>query len=140
MAKIVGFGALFGFVLSRAGATDYDAIRGMFLLRDLHLAGVMATAIALLAVSFALLRRRATRALNGQGLALASKPMTPRLVLGGLLFGAGWALSGTCPGTALAQLGEGRLAALATLAGILVSATTVEAWQSRAKQASPPGH
>lgn len=38
---------------------------------------------------------------------------------GGLLFGTGWALTGTCPGTALAQVGEGQLLALATVAGLL---------------------
>lgn len=127
----VVFGAMFGFVLSRVGATDYDSIRAMFALQNLHLAGVMATAIGLLALGFWLARRKATRTLDGQPLALAPKPMTQGLVVGALLFGVGWALSGTCPGTALAQLGEGKLAALATLAGILISSGLVEAWQRR---------
>ncbi|HEV8547644.1 MAG TPA: DUF6691 family protein [Polyangiaceae bacterium] len=135
--KTGGFGVLFGFVLSRVGATDYDAIAGMFRLEKLHLAGVMATAIGMLAFAFWSIRRRSARTLSGKPIALTPKPMTKGLVAGALLFGVGWALSGTCPGTALAQLGEGKLAALATVAGILFSSALVEAWQARST--APPG-
>ena len=41
-------------------------------------------------------------------------------VVGGVLFGIGWAVSGACPGAAFAQLGQGKLWALATLAGIVI--------------------
>jgi uncharacterized membrane protein YedE/YeeE len=120
--KHLAFGALFGFILSRAGATDYDAISGMFRLSDLHLFGVIGIAIAVNAVGFAFLRKRPSRALNGEPIALGNKPMTRGLFAGALLFGVGWALSGTCPGTALAQVGEGRLAGWVTFAGILLGA------------------
>jgi len=93
--RFLGFGALFGFALSRARVTDYDTIAGMFRLTDLHLVGVIGSAIATAAVGFWLLRRSGNRTLTG------------------------WALSGACPGTALAQVGEGKLAALFTVGGIL---------------------
>ncbi len=125
-SKSLIFGVLFGFVLSRIGATDYDAIAGMFKLTDLHLMGVIGGAVALSALGFALLRRKAARSLNGEPITLSPKPMTRWLVAGSLMFGVGWALSGTCPGTALAQLGEGRWAALATIAGILLGSYLVE--------------
>ncbi len=114
MLRFFGFGLLFGFFLTRAGATDGDAIVGMFLLDDLHLAGVMGVAIGVAAVGLRVLRRA------GLVEAVAPKPMKPGLVVGGLLFGAGWALTGTCPGTGLAQLGEGRLLALFTVGGMLL--------------------
>lgn len=129
--RTAAFGVLFGFVLNRVGATEFDAIFDMFALRNLHLAGVMAVAIALLALAFRWLRAGARRTLQGEPIALVPKPMTPGLVWGALLFGVGWALSGACPGTALAQVGEGKLAALATVAGIFVSSALVEAWQNR---------
>jgi uncharacterized membrane protein YedE/YeeE len=118
----VAFGLAFGFILVRAGATAYDAIAGMFLLQDLHLVGVIGVAIATSALGFVLMRRGRVKARTGEPLALAAKPMQKGLVAGGLLFGAGWAIAGTCPGTALAQIGEGRLAGLFTLAGILIGA------------------
>lgn len=120
--KALGFGILFGFVLSRAGATSYDAIRGMFLLTDLHLFGVIGTAVAVTSVAFALIRRKRWSSARGEPLVLAKKPMTRGLAFGALLFGAGWAVTGSCPGTVLAQLGEGKLLALATFAGILLGA------------------
>jgi uncharacterized protein len=121
-SRHVAFGIAFGFILSRAGATSYDAIAGMFLLKDLHLVGVIGVAIAVAALGFAVLRRTGARARDGAALTLTPKPMQRGLVAGGLLFGVGWALAGTCPGTALAQIGEGRLAGLVTFAGILLGA------------------
>jgi uncharacterized membrane protein YedE/YeeE len=121
-SRSIGFGLVFGFLLSRAGATDYDAISGMFALADLHLVGVIGLAIAVAAAGFALFRWSGLRARGGAALALARKPYTPGVIGGGLLFGVGWALAGTCPGTALAQIGEGRLAGLLTFAGIVLGA------------------
>lgn len=120
-ARTIAFGMVFGFVLSRAGATDYDAIAGMFRLTDLHLFGVIGVAVTVSALGFALLRRRGT-ARDGRPLALERKPMKRGLVVGGLLFGAGWAIAGACPGTALAQIGEGRFAGIVTFAGIVLGA------------------
>jgi uncharacterized membrane protein YedE/YeeE len=129
-AKHIAFGALFGFILSRSGATDYDAIHGMFTLTDPHLLGVIGIAVAVSALGFFVGRRRGVRALNGEPLALTKKPMTRGLAGGALAFGVGWAVSGACPGTALAQIGEGRLAGIVTFAGILLGAW-LQAWQSR---------
>lgn len=120
--RYIAFGMLFGFILSRVGATDYDAITGMFQLTDLHLMGVIGLAVAVSAIGFRLLRLAGGRARSGEALALAPKPWTRGVIPGGLLFGAGWALAGTCPGTALAQIGEGRLAGLVTFAGIVFGA------------------
>ncbi|RMH42626.1 MAG: hypothetical protein D6689_07625 [Deltaproteobacteria bacterium] len=111
------FGAGFGFLLSRVGATDFDAIAGMFLLSDLHLMGVIGVAIAVAAVG---LHRWARRAAAGRPApTIAPKPVKPGLIVGAALFGAGWGLTGTCPGTGLAQVGEGRWIALFTVAGML---------------------
>ncbi len=113
-------GALFGFLLSQARATDYAAIHGMFKLTDLHLFGVIGVAIATAAAGLALLRRGASTALNGERINVSPKPYHKAVFAGGLVFGVGWALSGACPGTALAQLGEGKLYALATVSGVVL--------------------
>lgn len=120
--KTIAFGALFGFVLSRIGITDYDVVTGMFRLSDLHLIGAIATSIAVAGSTVWLLRRRRATSHSGEPMNLAGKPMVRGLVPGALIFGVGWALSGTCPGTALAQIGEGRVLGLATFVGILVGA------------------
>jgi hypothetical protein len=65
------------------------------------------------AVGVAALLRRAHA-----GVDLPLKPMTRGVIAGSLVFGAGWALAGACPGTALAQIGERRLSGLVVFAGI----------------------
>jgi hypothetical protein len=87
-------GALFGFLLSRAGVTDTGRMLALFTFRDLHVGGVMAVAIAVAAPGLAWLVRKRAQAVIGCPLELAPKPMRPRLFLTSLVFGVGWALTG----------------------------------------------
>lgn len=128
------FGILFGYMLSKAGATDYDTIIDMFRPSNLHvdrtpsgwywhiealrLYGVIGVAIAVIALGLFLLQRSQKPTLSGKALAWEPQTWNPDRILGSLVFGAGWALSGTCPGTALAQIGEGKLVAFFTVIGI----------------------
>jgi uncharacterized protein len=135
--KFVLWGAGFGFLLHQARVTDYDAILGMFLFRDFHLMGVMGGAIATAAIGLWLVRRRARSAPNGEPAEVRSMALNGGVIAGSLIFGAGWALCGACPGTALAQLGEGKLYALSTIAGILLGTLAYGAWRSRGAAPQP---
>ncbi len=115
------FGLLFGFFLVRAGATDPQVIVDMFTLRNLHLMGVIAAAVCVAAPGIRWMERRAAKR-NEPSPFGSPKPFKRAMLLGSLLFGVGWAATATCPGTALAQIGEGRLLGVATTAGILVGA------------------
>lgn len=113
------FGGVFGFVLSRSGAADYDYIQKMFLFQDLQLYGILAVAVAVTTPGLALVRRLG-RTAGGEAPSLSPKPLHPGNVLGGILFGVGWSITGMCPGPILVNIGEGKLYALAALAGTLV--------------------
>ena len=113
------FGGLFGFALSRGRVSDYDTIAGMFRLTDLHLFGVIGSAIATAALGLWLVRRAGNVTVHGTPVDVRRKPWQVGAVSGGLTFGAGWALTGACPGTALVQVGEGKVMAIITVAGIL---------------------
>lgn len=114
--QFLGFGLVFGFLLSRVGATDFDAIAKMFLLTDLHLMGVIGVAVIVAGIGGRSLRARSEA---GHSMPMFSaKPVKPGLVLGSVLFGLGWATTGTCPGTGLAQIGEGKWLALFTVTGV----------------------
>ncbi len=89
------FGALFGFILSRARATDYDTIVNLFRLVDFHIAGVMAVAIAVAAAGLYLLRQSHAAALIGCPIEIRHKPSHRWILPAGLVFGTGWALTGT---------------------------------------------
>ena len=93
-ALYLAFGAVFGFLLSRARATDYNTITNMFRFTDLHLAGVMVVAIAAAAIGLWLLRRKQVKALIGCPVEIHPKASHKWLPVAGLVFGAGWALTG----------------------------------------------
>ena len=114
-------GTIFGWLLSRSGAADYDFIQKMFLLTDLQLYGIMGAAVAVTAPGLYVLRRRG-RSLLGRPISLAPKPSHRGNVIGGVLFGIGWSITGMCPGPIFVNLGEGKLTAIAALAGALIGA------------------
>jgi uncharacterized membrane protein YedE/YeeE len=118
-ALYVVLGTAFGFILSRSGAADYDYIQGMFLFTEPQLYGIIAVAVVLAAPGVWLIRRRG-RTVFGRPIAIEMKALHRGNVLGGALFGVGWSLAGMCPGPILVNIGEGKIYALAALAGALV--------------------
>jgi uncharacterized membrane protein YedE/YeeE len=109
------WGLGFGFIISRAGATRFDYIRDMFLLRSPQLYFVIGGAIAVALPLFAWLHAR-----EPKGLPWPHRRLTPGTLPGAAIFGVGWAVTGTCPGPSVVQVGEGHFIALATVAGILL--------------------
>lgn len=122
-------GLIFGLGLILAGMTDPAKVQGFLDLLgswNPSLALVMGGAIAVAAPLFFLIERRGS-SWDGQRLALPSRTgIDARLVLGGLLFGAGWGLAGYCPGPALVALGEGRLDALWFVPAMLLGMTLTD--------------
>ena len=109
--RYVLFGMGLGFALSRIGYTDYDEVHRMFLFADMRLFYTFLIGAAVTGIGFLLVAR---------GTQLTEKRIHPGVFAGSVAFGIGWALTGACPGVAFAQVGEGKLAALATVAGIFL--------------------
>ena len=114
-------GTFFGFILSRSGAADYDYIQAMFLFEDFQLYGIIVTAIVLTAPGIWLIKKRG-RTLGGAPVKVELKALNRGNVVGGLLFGAGWSMAGMCPGPMFVNIGEGKIYALAALAGAIIGA------------------
>ncbi len=130
----LSFGTAFGFVLSRNGAADFDAMLEMFLFRDFHLFGVAIVTTSLSALGLWVVRRK----MVVSGLRWRPRPVHRGSVLGGVIFGVGWAISGACPGTALVQLGEGHVIALATVAGVLIGNAIYQPFNRYVLRLPPP--
>lgn len=103
-------GILMGILLSYIGFSNFSELHKMFLFSDLRMLLSFAGAVAFASLVFNYFMH---------GLPQSKKPMHPGVIPGSVLFGAGWAISGSCPSIALVQLGEGQAAALFTLPGIL---------------------
>jgi uncharacterized protein len=114
-------GTAFGWILSRSGAADYNYIQAMFRFESFQLYGIIGTAVLVTAPGLWLLKRR-RRTLSGQPLIVTTKPVHPGNIVGGVLFGIGWSITGMCPGPILVNVGEGKLYALPALAGALIGA------------------
>lgn len=123
MGRKIGFllaGVFFGFTLSRSGASDYNYIYHMFTGENLKLALLMGTAIIVAAIGMIILKALGNKDVKGKEIKINRKPLNKYTIIGGILFGIGWAVSGACPGTVLAQIGEGKVLGLVTFLGMLV--------------------
>lgn len=141
MQRLMSFvaGLVFGLGLIVAGMVDPAKVLAFLDLAgrwDPSLALVIAGAVGVAAIGFAVARRR-TVSLLGLPIRMPMQSrIDPKLVIGSLLFGAGWGLAGFCPGPALVALGAGQWKAavfvLAMLAGMGIHALLV-------RRASSPG-
>jgi uncharacterized membrane protein YedE/YeeE len=113
------FGALFGFLISWGQFSDPDRIRDMLALSDPYLYLMMFSAIAVAYLGTWLLRRRGARALlTGERLSVERTRPERRHIVGAAIFGVGWAVADSCPAPIAAQLTQGVLWSLFTIAGI----------------------
>ena len=112
------FGLLLGFSLSWMGFADWGEVHRMFTFTDWRLFLTFMVGVAGTGLGILILRR---------GRFLQPRPIHKGSIIGGLLFGIGWALTGACPGAALVQIGEGQLPALVTL-GAILAGTALYRW------------
>ncbi|WP_373499073.1 YeeE/YedE thiosulfate transporter family protein [Desulfococcus sp.] len=135
-------GVLFGFLLQKGRVLRFDKQVGAMLFRDMTIFKFMLSAILVGMVGILILS-------NLEMIKLSHKPMNVGAVLiGGALFGAGWAIMGFCPGTSLGALGEGRWHAVFAMIGMVGGAalyaeiypffkSTVIAWKDFGKIGLP---
>lgn len=110
------FGIIFGFLLQKGGVTSYDVILGQLLLTDFTVVKIMMTAILVGMIGVYVMKAAGLVHLHTK---LGSAGAT---IIGGLIFGAGFAVLGYCPGTAAAAVGSGALDALVGMIGIVIGA------------------
>lgn len=118
MAQIFGLitGIIFGFLMQKGRVVRFEKQVGALLLKDMTILKFMISAIMVGMVGIFILN-------GAEVIAFSHKAMNVgAVVIGGALFGAGWAVMGFCPGTSVAALGEGRIHAIFAIAGMLTGA------------------
>ena len=139
MRSVVAFiaGLVFGLGLLLSGMADPAKVLGFLDLAgpwDPSLALVMAGAVGIGVIAFALARRR-SRSLFGDAMQLPTKrAIDRRLIAGSLLFGAGWGLAGFCPGPAIVALGLGSGRAVVFVVAMLAGMGLFELIDSRRRR------
>ena len=114
------FGIAFGFMLAASRLTDYDVIHAGLLFHSAYLYLLMGSTMGVAGGLLWLLERLRWQTPYGGPLTPRRVPVQPRHVWGGLIFGLGWAISGTCPAVSAAQLGSGTVLGLVVMAGLYV--------------------
>lgn len=132
-------GLVFGAGLLISGMTQTGKVLGfldIFGAWDATLAFVMAGAVAVTSVGFALARQRGAPLFAAQNLWPTRKDIDAPLIIGSALFGIGWGLVGLCPGPALVNLASLSLPVIVFVAAMAAGMLGHDAW-SKQKAAAP---
>lgn len=112
-------GVFFGIAFVKAEIISWFRIQEMFRFESFHMYGVIGTAVVLGIVFVQLIKRFKPKTLHGEEIYFTDKKFNKGQIIGGLIFGLGWAMTGACPGPLFAQIGTGALA----VSVVLLSAT-----------------
>lgn len=117
--KYIIAGIIFGIILVKSEVISWFRIQEMFRLQSFHMYGVIGSAILTGIISIQILKRFNIKTLDGEPISITPKTFSKGQIIGGFLFGLGWALTGACPGPIYAQIGAGFLSTAATLLAAL---------------------
>lgn len=139
MSKVIEFlvGLIFGLGLILSGMTNPAKVIGfldLFGQWDPSLAFVMGGAILVGLFAFAIAKKRTTNFLGGAMQLPKNTHIDKRLVIGSLVFGAGWGLAGFCPGPALVSLASGYEKAALFVVAMLLGMLLFERLEAAAKR------
>ena len=134
------FGVAFGGVLAASNLQEYDTIHAMLRLDEFDVFWFMASAIAVSAPLLWLLERRRMQTPFGGQLTLSRSKPEKHHILGGALFGVGWAIAGTCPAPALVMVSSGAMLGLVAIAGIFLGLHLRERQQHGAQHVGDGEH
>lgn len=110
LIKFLLLGMVFGIVMAKSEATSWYRIQEMFRFQSFHMFGIIATAVILGVIGVALIKKFNVRDFSGEPIMFYPKDKSiARYLIGGGIFGLGWALSGACPGPMVVNIGYGFL-------------------------------
>jgi uncharacterized membrane protein YedE/YeeE len=112
-------GTFFGLVLVKSEVVSWFRIQKMFRFEEAHMYLIIASAVVVGLVFVYLIKKFELKTVDHQEIQIESKPFQKGIIIGGIVFGMGWALTGACPGPIYAQIGSGEYMALVTLGGAL---------------------
>jgi hypothetical protein len=125
-------GILFGIVMSKAEIISWYRIYEMFKFQSFHMYGIIGSAIMIGLVMMLLFRRKVVKTFEGKEIHVPpKKPGMYRNLLGGILFGLGWALAGACPGPMFVLLGKGVVSILVVIFGATLGTFLYGAFRNR---------
>ena len=119
--KYLLVGIVFGIILVKSEAVSWYRIYEMFRFQSFHMYGIIGTAIASGIIFLQLSKRSHLKSLNGVDIFVPKKERGfTRYIVGGTIFGLGWAMVGACPGPMYILLGTGVYSMLIVIAAAVI--------------------
>jgi len=114
-------GVLFGVIMYKSEAASWFRIYEMFQLGSFHMYGLMGSAVLLGVIGVRIINQKHIKPLDGSKMSLEPKDKSvTRYLVGGIIFGLGWALAGVCPGPMYVLAGTGYFSILIVICGALL--------------------
>ena len=119
--KYLILGIVFGIVLTKAEIISWYRIYEMFRFQSFHMYGVIGSAVIIGIFITQLIKKTQMRSISGDPIVINPKQFSvARYLIGGVIFGLGWALTGACPGPMFILIGNGYLVmVIAIVSGVL---------------------
>lgn len=126
-------GCLFGVTLTRAEVISWFRMQEMFRFQSPRMYLIITSAILVAASSLAIIKRFHVHAIGGSAISVPPKTLGKglRYIIGGFIFGIGWAFTGACPGPLFALIGNGVTVILASLLSALAGTYTYALLRSK---------
>ncbi|MBN9284203.1 MULTISPECIES: DUF6691 family protein [Flavobacterium] len=119
--KFILVGFIFGIVLTKSEAVSWYRIYEMFQFQSFHMFGIIMVAIVTGVIGIQIIKRKEVKDFSGAPIKIEDKEKGfTRYVIGGVLFGLGWAMVGSCPGPIFILIGAGFWGAGVILLGALL--------------------
>ena len=119
--RYIAIGVLFGVVMFKSQAVSWYRIFEMFRFESFHMYGIIGMAVLFGMITVQFIKRSKIRSRKGQEIIFAPKNKSiARYLLGGIIFGLGWALAGACPGPMYVLIGSGAFSILIVIAAALL--------------------
>lgn len=117
--NVLIIGILFGIILVKSEVMSWFRIQSMFRFEEAHMYLIIASAVVVGAISVFIIKRFEMKTITREPVQITSKEFQKGTIIGGTLFGLGWAITGACPGPIYGQIGGGEYIALITLIGAI---------------------
>lgn len=113
-------GIFFGILMFKSEAASWFRIYEMFQFGSFHMYGIMGSALFIGVIGVQIIKRKNLKPMGGGEMSLKPKDKSiARYLIGGILFGLGWALAGACPGPMYVLAGSGYLSILIVIVGAI---------------------